>query len=223
MMFSSIFDDRGNFSSQCIPCLVFISCVAVCVLPYMAFESANILCYWLASSFSLPLPPHPLTPQPLNPSTPSRLSNLLNSQLLGGRSTGPIPASSHSVVCVVIIVSSSVRLKSIQCFTYNVCESHTVSVEDILSFEVRHKFRVSKGKVVTSSGRVLQELGKTYPDAASLFSQCFEGSPGSGGERQDYAQLQSDSPAERKVLWIRVALVETKLQGIVEQLLIKPR
>ena len=106
----------------------------------------------------------------------------------------------------------------------NVTEFLTVSVEDILSFEVRHKYHTSKGKVVTSSGRILQELGKTYPDAASLFNRCFESSPGNGGDREDYVQLQSrDSPAERKMLWIRVALVEGNLQGIVEQLLKKPR
>lgn len=102
---------------------------------------------------------------------------------------------------------------------------YTVSVEDILSFEVRSKFHVSKGRGVTSSGRVLQELGKTFPEAASLFNQCFEGSSssGAGGSREDYARLQSDSPAERKVLWIRVALVDAKLQAIVEQLMRKPR
>ena len=96
-------------------------------------------------------------------------------------------------------------------------------MEDILSFEVRHKYQTSKGKLVTSSGRVLQELGKTYPEAASLFNRCFESSSSNGGDREDYVQLRSDSLAERKVLWIRVALVEGNLQGIVEQLLKKPR
>jgi hypothetical protein len=98
-------------------------------------------------------------------------------------------------------------------------------VEDILSFEVRSKFHVSKGRGATSSGRVLQELGKTFPEAASLFNRCYEGSgsPGSGGSRENYAQLQSESPAERKILWIRVALVDAKLQAIVEQLVKKPR
>ena len=103
---------------------------------------------------------------------------------------------------------------------YTMSLIHTVSVEDILAFEVRSKFHVSKVRGVTSSGRVLQELGKTFPEAASLFNRCFEGA---GGSREDYAQLQSDSPAERKVLWIRVALVDGKLQAIVEQLLKKPR
>lgn len=77
--------------------------------------------------------------------------------------------------------------------------------------------------MVTSSGRVLQELGKTYPEATSLFNRCFESSATNSGECEDYVLLQSDSPAERKVLWIRVALVEGKLQAIVEQLLKKPR
>lgn len=103
------------------------------------------------------------------------------------------------------------------------CEFLTVSVEDILSYEVRHKYHVAKGKGVTSSGRVLQELGKTYPDAASVFNRCFEGSSLSGNGREDYAQLQSGSPAERKVLWIRVALIDGKLQAIVEQLMKRPR
>lgn len=100
-----------------------------------------------------------------------------------------------------------------------------MSVEDILAFEVRSKYHVSKGRGATSSGRVLQELGKTFPEAASLFNRCFEGllSSGGGGSREDYAQLQSDSPAERKILWIRVALVDGKLQAIVEQIMKKPR
>ena len=119
-----------------------------------------------------------------------------------------------------------INYPTLYCLLY----SHAiVSVEDILSYEVRSKFHVSKGRGVTSSGRVLQELGKSFPEAASLFNRCFEGSPSSGAEgsssssREDYAQLQSGSPAERKVLWIRVALVDAKLQTIVEQLMKKRR
>lgn len=96
----------------------------------------------------------------------------------------------------------------------------TVSVEDILSHEVRHKYSASRGKGLTSSARVLQELGKTFPEAASLFNRCFEDS---GNDREDYVQLQSDSPAERKILWIRVALIDGKLQGVIEQLRAKAR
>lgn len=97
-----------------------------------------------------------------------------------------------------------------------------MSVDDILSYEVRHKY-VGKSKAVTSSGRVLQELGKSYPEAASLFNRCFEGGAGSGSDQEDYARLQSGSLTERRILWIRVALVDGKLQGVVEQLIRRSR
>ena len=114
--------------------------------------------------------------------------------------------------CAVVKVQRSITLP---------CFVNTVSVEDILSYEVRHKYHSGKGKAVTSSGRVLQELGKTFPEAASLFNRCFEG--GSGAEQEDYAKLQIGSATERKILWIRVALVDGKLQGVVEQLIKKRR
>lgn len=154
------------------------------------------------------------------PLTHYRPSNWLNSQLPDVRFTGLTPALYLSVVSTMITLITAIASSVSSSENY---VNFSVSVEDILSFEVRHKYQTSKGKVVTSSGRVLQELGKTYPDATSLFNRCFESSSSNGGDREDYVKLQSDSPAERKVLWIRVALVEGNLQGIVEQLLKKPR
>ena len=89
-------------------------------------------------------------------------------------------------------------------------------MEDILSYGVKRRYSNTRMRSVTPSGRILQELGKTYPEASQLYSKCY-------GERErareDYVLVGSSSPADRKVLWIRAALVESKLQGVVEQLM----
>ena len=87
-----------------------------------------------------------------------------------------------------------------------------MSVEDILSHGVKKRYRTSKSKPVTSSGKILHDVGKTYPEAASVYAKCFSGS---AADRDDYATMQTSSQAERKILWIRVALIEGKLRGIV--------
>lgn len=99
---------------------------------------------------------------------------------------------------------------------------HAVSVEDILSYGVKRRYSTGKVKQVTPSGRVLQELGKTYPEAAELYSKCYGEIV---GNREDYVLASSSSPraADKKVIWIRAALVEGKLQGVVEQLMKNPR
>ena len=88
-----------------------------------------------------------------------------------------------------------------------------MSVEDILSHGVKKRYRASKSKPVTSSGKILHDGGKAYPDAASVYAKCFNGA--AAADRDDYATMQTSSQAERKVLWIRVALIEGKLRGII--------
>lgn len=88
-----------------------------------------------------------------------------------------------------------------------------MSVEDILSHGVKKRYRASKSKPVTSSGKILHDVGKAYPDAASVYAKCFNGA--AAADRDDYATMQTSSQAERKVLWIRVALIEGKLRGII--------
>ena len=96
-----------------------------------------------------------------------------------------------------------------------------MSVEDVLSYGVRRRYHSGKSKQLTSSAKILHEVGKTYADAAALYSKCFEA--GAQEEKEDYAVLQSSSPAERKVLWIRAALVEGKLQSILDEIMKSPR
>ena len=89
---------------------------------------------------------------------------------------------------------------------------------------MRQRYQSSKSKQLTSSVKILHELGKTHPDAAAIHYKCFEAElKGAHEEREDYATLQTSSPAERKVLWIRVALVEGKLKSIVDELMRNPR
>ncbi len=66
--------------------------------------------------------------------------------------------------------------------------------------------------MTTPSGRILQDLGKKLPEAAALYDKCFDVN---SREKQDYSFVHVVSPAERKVGWIRAALVEGKLQIIV--------
>ena len=92
-------------------------------------------------------------------------------------------------------------------------------MEDILSCGVLKRYQsfYYRSKL-TASGRVLQELGKTLPEAAAIYKKCFEDSP---KEREDYAQ--APTAAERKVVWIRAALIEGKLQVIVENFMKNPK
>jgi len=91
-----------------------------------------------------------------------------------------------------------------------------VSVEDILSYGVKKKYQGYRSKGVTSSGRVLQELGRSLPEAASVYQKSFDDHYTG---KEDYAQAHVVSNTDRKIMWIRVALVEGKLQAIVENLL----
>lgn len=100
------------------------------------------------------------------------------------------------------------------------CLTYTVSVEDILSYGVKKKFRTNRSKLTTPSGKVLQEVGKTSPEAADIYDKCFsESSEG----KEDYVLFHGISLAERKVGWLRAALVEGKLHAIVQSIVANPR
>lgn len=92
----------------------------------------------------------------------------------------------------------------------------SVSVEDIISYGVKRKYHsYYRSKVITSSGRLLQDLGKTLPEAASIYEKCFDESR---KEKEDYTYVHGWSTSERKVVWIRAALIEGKLRTIVDSL-----
>ncbi len=89
-----------------------------------------------------------------------------------------------------------------------------------MSYGVKRKFQTNRSKVITPSGKVLQEVGRTLPDAADIFDKCFgENSDG----KSEYMLVQGLSPAERKMGWIRAALVEGKLQAIVDSIVKSPK
>ncbi len=105
----------------------------------------------------------------------------------------------------------------------------SVSVEDVLSYGVKRRYRSSKSKPLPPSAKVLHDLAKTHPEAATVYEKCFSSLPQTPGgspnnsTRDDYTAFQTNSPLERKVLWIRVALIEKKLQSIIDGLMKNPR
>ena len=82
--------------------------------------------------------------------------------------------------------------------------TNSVSVEDILSYGVKRKYQsYYRSKVIPASARVLQDLGKTLPEAAAVYENCFGES---SKVKEDY--VMAVTPTEKKVVWIRVALIE---------------
>ena len=60
------------------------------------------------------------------------------------------------------------------------------SIERILSFEVHRRLRsvhTSQKQWLTSSGKVLQELGKVYPVASSMYNLCYSKASNNGDQR----------------------------------------
>lgn len=103
------------------------------------------------------------------------------------------------------------------------------SVEDILTYGVHRKYRVSgvTRNNLTSSGRVLEELSKVYPVARTVYNMCYRIDNKKNGRQRrpvkpDYSTIQMDMPVEHKILWIRTALLEKILKPIVEEILRKP-
>ena len=95
-----------------------------------------------------------------------------------------------------------------------------MSVEDILSYGVKRRYQSFRSKLITPSGRVLQDLGKSMPEAADLYDKCFSSNL---TEKEDYTFVHDVSMAERKVGWIRAALVEGKLQLIIGKIMKNPK
>jgi hypothetical protein len=101
--------------------------------------------------------------------------------------------------------------------------SFCLSVEDILSHGVRRRFisLLSSHNSLTSSGRVLQELSRVFPVARSIYQMCY-GPKQKNKVTPDYARIQSNASYEKKILWIRTAIVEKTMSAIIHQLLEKP-
>ena len=85
---------------------------------------------------------------------------------------------------------------------------------------MKRKYQSYRSKGVTSSGRVLQDLGKSLPEAAAIYEKCFDAN---SPIKEDYTHIHSLSAAERKIVWIRAALVEGKLQAIMDKLMSNPK
>lgn len=52
-----------------------------------------------------------------------------------------------------------------------VCVYTSVSVEEILSYGVRKRY--SPSKQLSSSAKILADIGKTFPVAAATFDKCY--------------------------------------------------
>ena len=115
-----------------------------------------------------------------------------------------------------------------------------VSVDNILSYGVRRRYTSTPTvrHPLTSSGRVLQELGKIFPVARSIYQMCY----GDNKSKYDhahlkphpliltyifrvmpeYARFHSDTVSEQRILWIRTAMIEKTMKPIIDELLKRP-
>ena len=96
-------------------------------------------------------------------------------------------------------------------------------VEEILSYGTHKQYRSSSHKLHnTASAKVLQGLSKSYPVAFSIHQMCYGGEKKSES-RPDYAKVYaSSSSADKKIVWVRTALVEHTLKAIVDEILKNP-
>lgn len=92
---------------------------------------------------------------------------------------------------------------------------HAALVEEILSYGAKKKYQVSRSKPLPPSGKILHDLGKRVKEAEEVFSLSFT-QYGSGTGRPDYACVQGSALTERRIVWVRVAMVEGKLKTIVD-------
>ena len=98
-----------------------------------------------------------------------------------------------------------------------------VVVEEVLSYGTHKQYQTSSHKLHnTASAKVLQGLTKTYPVAFSIHQMCYGGEKKSES-RPDYAKVHADSSADKKIVWVRTALVEHTLKAIVDEILKNPR
>ena len=93
----------------------------------------------------------------------------------------------------------------------------------MLSYGTHKQYQTSSHKLHnTASAKVLQGLTKTYPVAFSIHQMCYGGEKKSES-RPDYAKVHTDSSADKKIVWVRTALVEHTLKAIVDEILKNPR
>ncbi|KAL5477266.1 hypothetical protein EMCRGX_G024036 [Ephydatia muelleri] len=87
-------------------------------------------------------------------------------------------------------------------------------VEEILSYGTKKKYQVSRSKPLPPSGKILHDLGKKVKEAEEVYGLSFAQHTNAG--RPDYACMQGSAITERRIVWVRVAMVEGKLKTIVE-------
>ena len=87
-------------------------------------------------------------------------------------------------------------------------------MEEILSYGTKKKYQVSRSKPLPPSGKILHDLGKKVKEAEEVYGLSFAQHTNAG--RPDYACMQGSAITERRIVWVRVAMVEGKLKTIVE-------
>ncbi|XP_064404269.1 small G protein signaling modulator 1-like [Halichondria panicea] len=95
--------------------------------------------------------------------------------------------------------------------------SFCVSVEDILSYRIKCRFA---SMVPSKSLRILQELSSSCTEAQDVYTECCR--PSSQIE-DDYARVRDSFSVDKKILWIRMAILEGKLAAILEKLVANSR
>ncbi|CAI8058571.1 Small G protein signaling modulator 1, partial [Geodia barretti] len=94
--------------------------------------------------------------------------------------------------------------------------SFCISVEEVLSYGVRKRYATSKQ--LSSSAKILADLGRRFPVAAATFDKCY-GAKSHSSSSEDYAHLVTSSTTERRILWLRVAIIENSLVTIVNEII----
>ncbi len=90
-----------------------------------------------------------------------------------------------------------------------------VSVEDILSYRI--KCRLVRGTSTDSrSLRILQELSTSCTEAHDVYTKVSE--PFDPRSEDYYARVRLSFPVDKRILWIRIAILEGKLAAILETL-----
>ncbi len=91
------------------------------------------------------------------------------------------------------------------------------SVEEILSYRIKCRFITM---VPSKSLRILQELSSSCTEAQHVYTECCRPSSQS---KDDYAIVRDSFSVDKKILWIRMAILEGKLAAILEKLVTNSR
>ncbi len=86
-------------------------------------------------------------------------------------------------------------------------------MEDILSYRIKRQFST---KSPSQSLKILQDLSTSCPEAQDVYTKVSE--PFDPKSEDYYVQIRTSFPVDRKILWLRVALLEGKLAAILDKL-----